>query len=143
MLLIYCIVPHRKLCRQPSSNLAVPVSGGHYDYIDNESNQSDSEIMLSKVQRDFSRRSRKLSSRKRNALRSQGSSSSDEVKTKLINGKTAPPTRFKPQVAPRTAPKPVVPVRRKASGCGGSGQESSPHQNLTPTSLHNNSNHFW
>ena len=134
-------MPHRKLCREPPSLLTV--SGDHYDYIDDQSNQSDSEILLSEVQRDFSRRSRKLSSKKRNSLHNQSSNSSDKVKTKLINGKTAAPGRFKPQVAPRTAPKPVVPVRRKVSSSNGSKQETSPRQNLSPTSLHNNSNHFW
>ena len=77
-------------------------SGDHYDYIHEESNQSDSEILLGKVQRDFSRRSKKLSSRKRN-LRYGQRSSSDEVKTTSSNTNMATPGKFKPQVAPRTA----------------------------------------
>ena len=133
---------HQRKLRHQASHLTE--SGDHYDYIHEESNQSDSEILLGKVQRDLSRRSKKLSSRKRN-LRYGQSSSSDEVKTTSSNTKIATPGKFKPQVAPRTAPKPV-PAKRKVLNTSSSSeprQETSPYQNLSPASLHNNSNHFW
>ena len=109
---------------------------------DDELNQSDSEIVLSNVQREFSRRSKKLSSKKRKLQASQNSS--DEVKTKSSDSKGSP-TKFKPQVTPRTVTKPVVPTRKTTIGCSSDAklnQETLPHQTSSPNSIHN-PDHFW
>ena len=110
--------------------------------VDGELNQSDSEIMLSNVQREFSRRSKKLSSKKRKLQASQSSlTEPDEVKTK---SKTSP-TKFKPPVTPRTVTKPVVPRRKTSMGISCSNdakKQPSPHQTLSPNSVHN-PDHFW
>ena len=109
--------------------------------IDGELNQSDSEIQLSNVQREFSRRSKKLSNKKRNLQTSQSSSTElDEIKTKSSNSNPSP-TKFKPQVAPRTITKPVVPARKATISCSSDAKkETSPHQALLPNST---PDHFW
>ena len=106
------------------------------DNIDAESNQSDSEVLLGKAQKDFARRSKKLSKKGRNLITGQNNSSeSHEVKARMINSKG----KVKPQVAPRTAPKPTMSARKKAQaiGSGESRKETSPHQGLSPASAHN------
>lgn len=110
---------------------------------DGELNQSDSEIMLSNVQREFSRRSKRLSSKKRSLQGNQSSSTElDEVKTKSSNSKSSP-SKFKPQVIPRTITKPIVPTRKTAIGCSNNAnKETSPHHTLSSNSEHN-PDHFW
>ena len=112
---------------------------------DSELNQSDSELMLSNVQREFSRRSKKLSSKKRNLQASQSNSTElDEGKTKSSNSKgSGSPTKFKPQVIPRTITKPIVPTRKTAvGGSSDTNKETSPHQTSSPNSVYN-PDQFW
>ena len=107
--------------------------------------QSDSEILLGKVQRDFSRRSKKLSGKGRNLLTGQSSSSElDEAKTKSNNSIIKPlPAKSKPQIAPRTITKPVIPTRKTTiSSSSDTKKETSPRQNLSPNSICS-PDHFW
>lgn len=98
-----------------------------------ESNQSDSEIVLSAVQRNFSRRSKRLSNNKQKNIQSSQNSS---MYTKSSNSRTSP---IKPQITPRTITKPVVPARKLIHTNSESGKEISPHETSTPTCANN----FW
>ena len=106
-------------------------------------NQSDSEMLLGKVQRDFLRRSKKLSGKRRNLLTSQNSTESDEVKTKMSSGKTSP-SKCKPQVIPRTVTKPIAPIRKTVINHSiEAKKETSPLHSLSPNHVLNPDGEFW
>ena len=100
-------------------------------------------MLLGKEQRDFSRRSKKLSHKRRNLLTSQNSTESGEVKTKSSNGKTSP-SKLKPQVIPRTMTKPIAPTRKPATGHSTeTKRETLPLQSISPNPTLNPDDKVW
>lgn len=111
------------------------------EMIDDKSNQSDSEILLSKVQRNFSRRSKKLSKNRKNLPTSHDVSSKlDETQRKPVSG-NASPSKLKPQVVPRTR-KPVVPIRKILTQGSVNSSDDGKENNLSPNTIHN-PDHSW
>jgi len=81
--------------------------------INGGSNQSDSEIILSKIQRDLSRKSRQIYKKQKDLTTSKGSSNMlDEVKGR---DDASSPIKLKPKVAPRVFKKPAVTMRKTSA----------------------------